>query len=98
MLDRTRDLHAETLLPDEFVDAGDPDFGGFECQPVGWFLTVNLDDSEHADANSVRDLLTQQCPRGWRVRLRLWRWMARSLKRNLKGFDGGGVLISLGCS
>ena len=53
MLNRTRDLHAETLLPDEFVDAGEPDFGGFKLHPVGWFLTVNLDDSEHADANSV---------------------------------------------
>jgi hypothetical protein len=53
MINRTRDLHSETLLPDKFVNAGEPNLGGFEFQPVGWFLAVNLDDAEHADANGV---------------------------------------------
>ena len=53
MINRTRDLHPETLLPDEFVNAGETDFGGFQFQPVGRFLTVDLYDSEHANADCV---------------------------------------------
>src|ERR1700733_5280681 len=97
MLDRARDLHLELPLAGELVDAGEPDLGGFQFHPVGWFLPVNLDDSEHLDANGIRDLLAKERPRSSRVWVCLWLRLARSLSRSFERVGGQNVLLSSEC-